>query len=594
MSPRTFLFAVTMMALPRLALAQDVTFSTPIYSGTGGPATLTQPAPLQGQTALSPKVAASVDPSTGAVSSSFAFQLETARGGAQPGLGLTYNSQAPNVVGFAGMGWTLSGAPSIVRKGAAGMPRFVDDVFDSGIITPGQTVGGPADPSSLFDSYMADGSLLVPICVVSVCKPGQLLPGEVMPTSLAGASVSNWMYFRREQDDGARYFFSPGGQTWIKQEKSGQVTEFGHPLDAGSVNPSLGDGIERPSASTNFLDDACGPDVIPPCQPVYRWDIVRQSDAVGNTVYYSWTDNLGGNTNGVIPTWGRQLYLSDVYDTLAVGASPAPASFAHHVHVGWQLLFNQPPDLHSPIWLVQPFAQVATVDVTSASWASTARSLVRRYSLEYLGNGQGVVPYDAGTISRLQSITLEGECGTQGNLMPVGEQAGSWIVQSSCPTPNKLLLASYAYYPEADYKTLVSQGPAFQIDPGIEGGTSWFGDLNGDGAADFIYEHVGPNTFGQFNHGSPFPIFDPTHGALNASYTVGTNRPLVAGDWLADGSLNWITETQSGDWGAYTVEASGFRHEYTVSFAQGPRNFSVGACSQPHVCDLRPIDGRRR
>jgi hypothetical protein len=56
------------------------------------------------------------------------------------------------------------------------------------------------------------------------------------------------------------------------------VTVYGHPLDGAP----FGDGIERPARSTNFLADLCNrPDNLSPCEPVYRWNIVRQSDAVG-------------------------------------------------------------------------------------------------------------------------------------------------------------------------------------------------------------------------------------------------------------------------------------------------------------------------
>jgi hypothetical protein len=579
MNPRTLVCAFFLVALPRLALAQDTTLTSPIYAGTTLQSTLSESAPMQGQTTLSPKATTSVDPSTGAVASTFAFQLQTARGGAQPTLALSYNSQAPNVIGFAGTGWTLTGTPSIVRKGAAGMPRFIDDVFD----TPG--LGHPFDPNagnSITDSYMMGGNLLVPICIVAQCG-SELLPGEIMPFGLPGVpDLGRFMYFRLEQDDGARYFFSPDGQTWIKQEKSGLVTEFGHPLDRASVDPSLGDAIERPAPTTNFLSSE-----VVASQAVYRWDIVRQIDVVGNTVYYVWTNNPSQLATST--AYFGQMFLSDVYDTLAVGSTATPASFAHHTRLTWQRAFGV-PDQHAPIWLAQPFAGVEYVDVTSASWMSTARSLVRRYSLTYASNA-------GNTISRLQSITLEGECGTQGNLSPVGEVNGAAPIPSGCASPNTLNLVTYGYYADADYQTLDNQGTAFTLTQDFLNGTTgqpWFEDLSRDGASDMVYL-TNTGLYGQAYLGSPFPLRDPTNGALSPNWAVGltgqglatTQAPFIPGDWLADGSLNWITELSFGQWNVYTVDDYSFRGFSGIEFLAAPpgTDFSIGACALLNVCD---------
>jgi hypothetical protein len=205
----------------------DITATTPISDGTQNPSSLTLPAPG----AETPDADTSVDLSTGAAKSRFAFQLPKARGDAQPALALTYSSSVG--VGFAGAGWTLS-QPSIVRRGAAGMPRFTDDVFTA-------TAAAQSAASATFDSYLVDGQLLVPICLIGSCPTGT----ETLPATLAGTSIAGWAYFRREVDDGARYFFAPNGLTWIKQEKSGVVTQFGHPLDTASVDPSLSDGLEK-------------------------------------------------------------------------------------------------------------------------------------------------------------------------------------------------------------------------------------------------------------------------------------------------------------------------------------------------------------
>ena len=247
--------------------------TSPILDGTGGPSSLTLPNPG----AETPDAQTSVDMSTGAAKSRFAFQFPKARGDAQPSLALTYGSSVG--VGFAGVGWTIS-PPSIVRRGAAGLPLFTDDVFTA-------SASALASSSATFDEYLADGQLLVPICAIGSCAGSQLAPNEVLPAALAGASLAGWMYFRREVDDGARYFFAPTGQTWLKQEKSGHVTQFGHPLDSGTVDSSLSDGLERPYPWTNFASSVSA------ATAVYRWNIVREADAVDNTVYYAWTTMRG-------------------------------------------------------------------------------------------------------------------------------------------------------------------------------------------------------------------------------------------------------------------------------------------------------------
>jgi RHS repeat-associated protein len=68
-------------------------------------------------------VSASADARTGAAVASIPFQLFKARGGAQAGLGLVYNSAAGNRE--AGLGWGLAGIDVIERRGAhGGPPRF--------------------------------------------------------------------------------------------------------------------------------------------------------------------------------------------------------------------------------------------------------------------------------------------------------------------------------------------------------------------------------------------------------------------------------------------------------------------------------------
>jgi hypothetical protein len=72
--------------------------------------------------------------------------------------------------------------------------------------------------------------------------------------------------------------------------------------------------------------------------------------------------------------------------------------------------FGETPYEHSPIWAAPPFAQLTQVDVTSASWNSTQRSLVREYKLGYL-------PNQTQTRSYLNTVLEYGNC--QGSIPEV-------------------------------------------------------------------------------------------------------------------------------------------------------------------------------
>ncbi len=258
---------------------------------------------------------ASVNASTGAVTSSFAFDLPPARGQAQPSLALVYNSNAGT--GVAGQGWTLN-LPSITRKGVAGLPSFVDAAI--------------ADPTHLnqnvyADDYYIDGSLLVAICTIASlpleggnqCVNGSPAAGESLPSGpLAGVDLTGYTYFRAQVDDGARYFLSANGQTWLQQLKSGRVRIFGTPLD-GTL-PA----VELPTATT-LQSVAIGPDGTTRTltTAVSRWCLVEDVDSYGNTVNYVWAaqESWPGVSGSGPYVPGNTLYLMDIYDTPAVGAA---------------------------------------------------------------------------------------------------------------------------------------------------------------------------------------------------------------------------------------------------------------------------------
>jgi RHS repeat-associated protein len=573
-SAAMFVFGVALLVTllpPRAASADDPTPTDPITDGTGGPSSLTLQGTIQADAAhevLTPRAQTTVDSSTGFALSSFAFQLPRARGDAQPGLALSYNSSNANVVGFAGLGWTLPGA-SITRRGAAGMPRFTDDVFTA-------SPSALATPSSVFDEYLADGELLVPICAVGTCTSTQLIAGEKLPAVLAGASLAGFMYFRRESDDGARFFFSPDGQTWLKQERSGVVTQFGHPLDSAAVDPSFADAIERPAAGTNFAVP------VQPSSAAYRWQVVRQTDAVGNTVYYTWTDNASLAPGSTLP---GTLYLSDIYDTLGIGQSAAPIAFAHHVHLTWQLAAPVTGPIETPVWHARPLAQLATVDVTSASAQAIARALVRRYTLSY-------TPNPVHTRNRLTSIALEGECpGVSGSLHPIPEVNNLVPIPSGCLSPPVLTLAQYTYAPDPKPASPYTIGTAWNlVNSPVDYKFPAFPDVTGDGAADFVYPNLGASASGffvePFSATSPSPLTDPTGGQLVGPFAAQNTRgravyPLVFGDWISDGSLDWLVRLASGQWAAYGPTGGTF----AGANVNAP-NCQTGACNAGRSWDV--------
>jgi RHS repeat-associated protein len=494
-APLSLLMIITFFATllpPRRAAADTGAPAAGSSIGGGLPNLTSPPSPPN-----SPEAQATVDLSTGAATASFPFQLPHARGDAQPALALVYNSS--NTVGFAGLGWTLA-MSSIVRKGASGMPSFYDD-----------PVASPLD--SFADEYYVDGHLLVPVSPRS---------GEVMPAWASGG----WIYFRTEIDDGRRYFFSPNGKTWRVQTKSGHLLEYGHPTDG-----AFSDGVELVDATTAGIamlstagqsPSTSSPVLDAPSSNIYRWNLVRDTDATSNTVSYVWS-TMGSSTplpNGV-------QYLTDIYDTLdsAAGSLVPSSVYAHHTHLSWTpsttqawsvysnspqdgASFNPPTpqttaiDLPSPIWRAVPQLVLSGVDVTSAGWSSFPLTMVRRYHLTYGTNSLH-------TQTLLQNITLEGECATavteQGGLLP----------PTSCPllggtTP----LVSYTYTPDvqldANGAPVLMAAPSVTLSPAATPNTSggllaaptyisqsnpWqpsdaphaFVDVNGDGRPDLIY-----------------------------------------------------------------------------------------------------------
>jgi hypothetical protein len=103
---------------------------------------------------------------------------------------------------------------------------------------------------------------------------------ESFPDALGG-----WTYFRAEIDDGQRYFYSPDGQTWVVQTKRGVTLTFGVIPDALAGGDRA---VERGHDPLTPTYPAGTSALTAPLNPVYRWNLAKQTDASGNAVYYGW------------------------------------------------------------------------------------------------------------------------------------------------------------------------------------------------------------------------------------------------------------------------------------------------------------------
>jgi RHS repeat-associated protein len=515
----TFIAFLGTMLPPMPAEASTANALAPLTDGVGGTPTLgtTPPSPN------SPKALATVDLSMGAATSSFPFQLPKARGDAQPSLGMSYSSA--NGVGAGGVGWALSGS-SIVRHGISGMPTFVDEIF---------TNASALATDFRADEYLADGEPLVPICVVSGTSCSGALPTETFPTS-----VSGWAYFRKELDDGSRYFLAQSGGTWQVQTKSGHLLQYGDPLDTYTSS-----GTERLSSSAVYPG---GPTNI---NTAYQWHLVRDADETGKNLVLYVYDTL----QSLLPsgtTAPGTLYLTDIYDSFAiVGIEPlapatiSPTSAANHTHVSWALPSSSVGPLLSPLWETVPFARVSRVDVTA--WKSTDRVLVRSYLMSYLWN-------DWGTQYYLSSIATNGQCGTTASPNDIAEPAA---YTASCPT---LTTTSYGYQgitgnSQTVLPALETSATSMPKPTGFLGASpNWaLVDLNGDGLADLVdgpfATSVNNNTWtlqdfiipsGPINFPVTFASSNPSGLQANMGDLYPGENELVYGDWLGNGQVDWL------------------------------------------------------
>jgi YD repeat-containing protein len=503
---------------PSAARADTAAATAPFGGGVGGPSSLGLERPM----AESTSAMAAVDLPTGALTSGFGFHLQTARGEAQPSLGLVYNSS--NDVGYAGVGWTLN-VPFIERQATLGTPTFTELVPD----LYNQLLAA--------DDYVVNGQRLILLCLVVSSTTCGNVQGETFPSS-----VLNWNYFHTEIDDGARYFYD--GATWIVQTKSGHLLQYGYPLDSHS-----GPGVD--ALSTNAVYPGATT-----TSGIYRWKLVRDTDASGNTVYYLY-QGIGGLLGNPATPYPNASFLSDIYDTPPTGAAPSAdyANLEHHVHITWELPLasNLIGFLLDPIWRAAPNARLKRVDVTSyGSTSPTQRELVRSYILNYEWN-------DPQTQYYLASVETHGTCGISNGIdNPIAEPAA---FTAACPM---LTQTTYTYDQISGATSVVPPTIKQTVNPGMpkpiypdpaSGQQTPYAyvDIDGDGRSDFA-----ETAFESPSATSPDAIYAVLGGsATSGSYrTFSSQNPaglqgtiaafgpgsqqVVYGDWLGNGELSWL------------------------------------------------------
>jgi RHS repeat-associated protein len=418
--------------------------------------------------------------STGIATFSVPLSLPSARGVAQPALGLMYISSGGE--GVAGLGWSI-GTSFIARQTDRGVPKYVDPA-------PGE----PWNPEQ--DRFVFNGGQeLVPICLVG--ESGQCPPGEVMP-----AWASGWRYFRpRVEHAFQRFFWSPDLKTWRVQGKGGDVLELGVPLDgSGDMN----------ALEVDPTDDA----------RIFRWNVSRAFDAHVdadstptrlrplNIVAYRYTTIDGA------------AYLTDIYDTPpASGAADAQRSaYAHHTRLSYRIR----PDVtfgYRRGWRTSSTQRLVGVDVTSMNFTGTGhRELVRRYHLSY----------DAALhVSLLTGLKLEGRCATA-----VAENGNESLPDdTNCPDLPAMSFGYQhvqgasdlpGYEPFDDRVRDIADSPPHSLDESL---TSLF-DVDADGLPDVVV--AAPANYGGY-HGVYFNGGSGGPAAFGPAKKMGV-IPAIAGD----------------------------------------------------------------
>jgi hypothetical protein len=330
--------------------------------------------------------------STGIATFSVPFALPSARGGAQPSLGLSYSSSSGH--GVAGVGWDI-GVPSIARQSDRGVPKYIDP---------------PAVPNKWHaeqDRFIFNGGQeLVPICTVGAdCVAPKIQAGEVIP------SWNGWQYFRARVEGGfQRFFWSPDHQTWRVEDKSGSTLELGVAAD----EPAYLGALEADPGNAAH---------------VYRWNLIRQYDAQRTAGGASAPQPINQVRYRYSPPIDGVAYLTDIYDTSPAGTPTSidVSTYAHHAHLRYELRLD-PTFSYQRGWRAGSVQRLQGVDVTSAIFKPAgSRKLVRRYHLAYAATSH---------VSLLESVVMEGRCGNPGTgeeNEPVQEDGSQLLGTSSCP-----------------------------------------------------------------------------------------------------------------------------------------------------------------
>ncbi len=440
-----------------------------------------------------------VETESGAARTRVAFQLPKARGEAQPGLALDYNSRGGRGVG--GKGWRLS-VPAIERRNLGGAPAF-DDV----------TAKGSGD----FIAF--DGAPLVPICTVTTSQRCDgAVPGETMPAWAAG-----WIYFRAKKESlFQRFFWSANKETWRVQEKGGVTHEFGVAL----VGPrDDGNGVDVTEWSTRYL------------QQRLRWNLVRSYDANGgaaapaNLIVYVWNHLKNDG-------WSQSVgVLADIFYTPALSTPLTNlGAYAHHVHLSYSPEVGLGTFTNS--WSGRPTALLQTVDVTSAG-GDTHRSLVRRYHLGYPDP-----PYKPALVS----VSIEGRCASA-----VFEGDDGTLPDTRCP---RLDASSFEYASERRewLADLLPVGPFQLREPRAR---LFVVDANGDGLSDFLEVRGDGTQMLHVNRGAGRAF--ETHSVSPQVDLRGDSPTPIFGDWAANGRASVVAGSPPA---AFTIVVRGGRWKW--------------------------------
>jgi RHS repeat-associated protein len=336
---------------------------------------------------------------------SYPFQLPPARGAIQPSLGLQYSSTGGD--SDAGYAWSVN-LPFIERRGAGGAPdpQYNDPIYNTGTV-----------PSAFgLDHFKFMGSDLVPLCLGisdhAPCKVSDVLPGAMA----ADQFFQGWSVFRTQVERGPAhaYLWSPNRQTWVVLGQDGSWMELGTSLNGQT------DGAERDT----LRDGRSG---------VFRWHIARIYDArrttklnPTNPIVYVWSNN---------PVLG--LELQDIFYTPTDPDNAITfAGYAHHVHLTYGA-FPFPKGANFTRWRATPLHRLTGVDIASQDITgsqSGARAMVRRYHLTYDDSGLALAMHPHH--SHLKTITLEGRCTNSTASVTGGtlEGPGALLPATNCPT----------------------------------------------------------------------------------------------------------------------------------------------------------------